>query len=105
MDRAQELSAIVAQALDQAAHGVAIFTAEDDLIGSEIVFVNDAFARMTGYAVDDLVGHSALLLMGLRPALEEVRTSLGARRDGPYFAVTRRTRSGPFGSPHSSSFL
>jgi PAS domain S-box-containing protein len=93
MDRAQDLSAIVAQALDQAAHGVAIFTADEDLVGSEIVFVNDAFAKMTGYAVDDLVGHSALLLMGLRPALEEVRTSLGARRDGPYFAVTRRTRS------------
>ncbi|CAN5924321.1 hypothetical protein BH11MYX4_BH11MYX4_52480 [soil metagenome] len=93
MDRANELSGIVAQALDQAAHAIAIFTAEEDLIGSEIVFVNDAFARMTGYAVDELVGHSALLLMGRRPALEEVRTSLGSRRDGPYFAVTRRTRS------------
>jgi PAS domain S-box-containing protein len=93
MDRTQELSGIVAQALDQAADAVAIFTADDDLVGSEIVFVNDAFARMTGYDPGDLVGHSALLLMGLRPALDDVRASLGARRSGPYFAVTRRTRS------------
>jgi PAS domain S-box-containing protein len=93
MDPSQALNGIVAQALAHAAEAVAIFTADEELVGSEIIFVNDAFLRMTGYRRDELVGHSALLLMGLRPALQDVRASLGARRAGPYFAVTRRTRS------------
>jgi PAS domain S-box-containing protein len=93
MDRDQELSGIAAQALGQAADAVAIFTAHEDPVGSEIVFVNHAFAQMTGYRVEDLVGHSALLLMGRRPGLEDVRSSLGAQRSGPHFAVTRRVRS------------
>ena len=63
--------------------GLAIFIAEDEPIGSPILYVNEAFVRMSGYTAEQLVGHSALLLAGAKPD----RTQLNAAR-----AVVERGR-------------
>ena len=61
------------------AAGIAIFVVDDEPIGSRILYVNDAFARMSGYTSEQLVGHSALLLAGARPCREDLETALAAQ--------------------------
>ncbi len=86
------IASAVRAALEPSADAVAIFTAEEELVGSEIVFVNDAFVGMTGIAAEELIGHSALLLVGSRPTLEDVRASVGVRATDPYVAAATRWR-------------
>jgi PAS domain S-box-containing protein len=71
---------------------MAIFIHDEEPIASRIVYVNDAFVRMTGYTVDELVGHSALLLAGARPKLENIRAAKSAPKNRPYVAIERKAR-------------
>lgn len=76
--------------------GIAIFIVDDEPIGSEIVYVNHAFAKMSGYAAEQLVGHSALLLAGARPNRERVTAAMFSRK--PYRMRDRKVR--PDGSAY-----
>lgn len=61
------------------AAGIAIFVVDEEPIGSRILYVNDAFVRMSGYTSEQLVGHSALLLAGARPRRENLETALASQ--------------------------
>jgi PAS domain S-box-containing protein len=71
---------------------IAIFVADDEPIASRIVYVNDAFVRMTGYTPDQLIGHSALLLAGARPKVEDLRAAIEALKNRAYVAIERKAR-------------
>jgi PAS domain S-box-containing protein len=96
---AAELSPFLRAALDQTFDAIAIFTADDWPVGSRIVYVNPAFVRLSGFTHDQLVGHSALLLAGARPALSHVKDLAAAAENEVFHAVTRKAR------PDGSSYL
>lgn len=78
---------------ERAGTGIAIFVASDEPIGARIVYVNDAFTRMTGYTSDQLVNHSAMLLAGARPRPEQLDAVQAVPRDGrPYVGVEEKAR-------------
>lgn len=60
------------------AAGIAIFVVDEEPIASRILYVNDAFVRMSGYAAEQLVGHSALLLLGARPSRDGLDTAVAS---------------------------
>ena len=76
--------------------GIAIFVVDDEPIASRILYVNEAFARMSGYTSEQLVGHSALLLAGARPRREDLEAAIAARF--PYARAETKTR--PDGSTY-----
>jgi PAS domain S-box-containing protein len=92
------LAPILANAFDGSTEGIAIFTADDWPYGSRIVYVNDAFARSSGYAKDALVGHSSLLLAGSRPDLDHVRDTMERFDRLPFVTSTKKHR--PDGSTY-----
>ena len=98
-DPAGDLSPFLRSALDQTFDAIAIFTADDWPIGSRIVYVNPAFVRLSGFSREQLVGHSALLLAGARPALKHVRDLGAAGENEVVYAVTRKAR------PDGSSYV
>jgi len=61
------IASLAHQALDGSTEPVAIYTAEPWVIASTIVYVNEAFASLSGFGREYFVGHSALLLAGARP--------------------------------------
>lgn len=65
-------TALALSFLEQARDAVAIFTVEESLFTSRIVFTNRAMRRRLGVSEDRLVGHGAALLLGARPSEEEV---------------------------------
>lgn len=80
--------------------GIAIFIADEEPVGSRILYVNAAFLEMSGYTADQLVGHSAILLAGARPSLEAARAAFQVRRGRPYVARERKFR--PDGSSYEA---
>ncbi|MFC7407594.1 EAL domain-containing protein [Hydrogenophaga atypica] len=63
---------------------------------SRIVFVNQAFVRHTGFAIDELVGHSPRVLHGARTdpdAVARIRRAL-AQRQAVRVDITYHTRTG-----------
>jgi PAS domain S-box-containing protein len=78
--------------------GLAIFIVDEEPIGSEIVYVNHAFARMSGYTPDQLIGHSALLLAGARPNRDALAKAMKQARERPFLATERKFR--PDGSTY-----
>ena len=78
---------------------VAIFVEDEEPIASRIVYVNEAFERMSGYTAAQLVGHSALLLAGASPSGYALRAAREAKKSGrPYTAIERKKR--PDGSTY-----
>ena len=53
-------------AVEQAKEAVVITTAQLDLPGPEILYVNKAFCEMTGYAADEVLGRTPRILQGRR---------------------------------------
>jgi len=88
MRKQPEVSAyLLAAAVRHVKEAVLITTAELDLPGPEIVYVNEGFCQMTGYARDDLVGKTPRILQGPktdRSELDRLRRqlSLGEPFDG-----------------------
>jgi PAS domain S-box-containing protein len=78
--------------LDDAFDAAAIFTAADSPVAAQIVYVNDAHLRLSGYARDELVGHSSVLLAGAKPELEHVREIEQNGRRERFTGVTRKHR-------------
>lgn len=74
------------------AEGIAIFIADEEPVGSRILYVNAAFERMSGYTAEQLVGHSAMLLAGARPDRERAFVASTVRRGRPYVGRERKFR-------------
>ena len=102
LGRAEESLRLLDAATDQSAESVMITTADLDLPGPEILYVNPAFTRLTGYSADEAVGKTPRMLQGpktARPVLDQVRAKLAGggefhgsainyRKDGSEFVVS-----------------
>lgn len=92
---------MIRSAVENVQDAVVITNAEPDLPGPQILFVNAAFCRMTGYTPDQVVGRTPRILQGprsdrtmlnaVRKALHEALPFRGEminyRRDGSEFVV------------------
>ncbi|HKQ78043.1 MAG TPA: PAS domain S-box protein [Blastocatellia bacterium] len=99
--RADEQLRLLKAAIEQSSESVFITTSQLDWPGPQIVYVNSAFTKMTGYAFEDVVGKSPRILQGPKTDLavierlckncEEGRTFFGEainyRKDGSEFYV------------------
>jgi PAS domain S-box-containing protein len=102
LGRAEESLRLLDAATHQSAECVMITTADLDLPGPEILYVNPAFTRLTGYTAEEALGQTPRMLQGRktsRPVLDEVRSKLGRgdqfsgeainyRKDGSEFVVS-----------------
>jgi len=92
------LAPILRQALDGSAEAIAVYTAEDWVIASTIVYANRALCELSGYAEQHFIGHSALLLAGAKPdtsSLDSILPPAGVRE-----LVTRTRKQRPDGSAY-----
>lgn len=64
--QAREMLRLLDSALEQANLPVAVTTAPSKQAGSRFVFVNPAFARITGYLEDELLGREPQILYGAK---------------------------------------
>ena len=55
---------VLQAALDQAYNAVIVTEAQLDPPGPRIVYANPAFARQTGYAIEELIGQTPRILQG-----------------------------------------
>jgi PAS domain S-box-containing protein len=92
---------LLTTAMEQCEESVLITTAQLDLPGPEIIYINPAFTRMTGYSFDEVVGKTPRILQGpktdgsiisqLRKDCEEGKLSHGEiinyRKDGSEFNI------------------
>ena len=62
--QADERLRLLESAIEQTSEAVTITTADLDLPGPRIVFVNQAFTRMTGYEAAEVVGQTPRILQG-----------------------------------------
>lgn len=84
---------------DGAGCGIAILTLEPELVDCRVVYADQAMARISGYTLDQLRGHSAWLLAGARPSAAHLRAIESALHAGrPFVAIQRKTR------PHGSFY-
>ena len=60
----ERLNRVIDAAIDHVDEAVLITTAGLDLPGPEIVYVNDGFCRMTGYAAEEVLGKTPRILQG-----------------------------------------
>ena len=92
---------LLGSAVEQAMESILITDAEIDLPGPQIVFVNPAFTRMTGYSAEDVIGKTPRILQGPRThraVLDRLRnniqrgeefggTTINYRKDGSEFHI------------------
>lgn len=77
--RAEAPLPLLRAALEQANDAVVITTGELDWPGPQIVYVNQAFTRMTGYSAEEAIGQTPRILQGPatdRAVLRRTRTAL-----------------------------
>ena len=100
--RAAENLRLLKAVVQQSSESVMITTAEVDLPGPEIVFVNPAFTKVTGYTAEEALGKTPRILQGLkteRCVLDGVRARLisgeafqgetiNYRKDGSEFVIS-----------------
>lgn len=96
----EEETALLRSAVMAAGHAVLITRAAPiDLPGPEIIYVNEAFTRMTGFTPPEILGRSPRVLQGPgtdRVTLERIRQRL-ARGEGADETLLNYTREGrPF---------
>src|SRR5262245_6479194 len=98
---AEEQLRLVKTAIEQSTESVINTTSQLDPPGPQIVYVNPAFTKMTGYATQDVIGKTPRILQGpktdravlerLRKDCEEGRTFFGKtvnyRKDGSEFCL------------------
>jgi PAS domain S-box-containing protein len=63
-NRAEEQLRLLKTAIEQSNESVMIMTARLDPPGSQIVYVNPVFTKMTGYAPEDVIGKTPNILQG-----------------------------------------
>lgn len=102
--QAREMLRLLDSALEQANLPVAVTTAASKQAGSRFVFVNPAFARITGYPVEELLGREPRILYGAktkraildrqRELMTQGRSFVGElihyRKDGSQFFMESR---------------
>lgn len=94
-----DLESVLARAAQVSRSPMLITDAELDEPGPRIVWVNDAFERMTGYRAADVLGLTPRLLQGPatdRRVLEQLRRSLEQGRDFEGEAINYRADGTPF---------
>lgn len=71
----------------------------DNNENSTVIYINDAFTKMTGYLPEEVIGKSSLSFQGLHPDSEEtqkIKEAL-ARRESAEFEILNRKKNGePF---------
>jgi len=78
-DRSNEKLRLLASAVEHAEDSILITTTELERPGPEIVFVNSAFTKMTGYTAEEAIGQTPRILQGPktdRAVLERLRDNL-----------------------------
>ena len=86
LKRDERLARVINAAIDYVDEAVLITTTELDLPGPEIVYVNDGFCRMTGYAAEEVLGKTPRILQGPktdRAELDRLRRCLS--RGKPFY--------------------
>ena len=103
----EQLSKLLASALRDTSESVLITDASMELPGPNILYVNAAFTRMTGYEAHEVIGQSPRILHGPltdRPVMERLKADLCAgrpfegettnyRKDGTVFLMQWRISS------------
>jgi PAS domain S-box-containing protein len=82
--RSEEQLQLLATIVEQSTESVIITTAELDLPGPQIVYVNPAFTRMTGYSLEEVRGKTPRILQGPktdRAVLSRLRKDCGAGKN------------------------
>ncbi len=77
--RTEEMLRLLESAVQQANESILITTAELDYPGPQIVFVNPAFSKMTGYSSQEVIGKTPRILQGAktdRTILQQIRDQL-----------------------------
>lgn len=90
--------ALFAEAVHRAVDAVAVVVGGRTCV-PEVVFVNPAFATVTGYEPGDIVGHGVAGLIGEHTAREDHDRLVAALRDGEHLQremVLRRADGSPF---------
>ncbi len=64
LQRALESLRVLELGVNQASESIIITTAELELPGPQIIFVNDAFVRLTGYTAQEAIGNTPRMLQG-----------------------------------------
>ena len=68
----------------------------DNIENSTVIYVNDAFTKMTGYLPKEVIGKSSLLLQGLPSESEEIQKikEVLIRRESAEFEILNRKKNG-----------
>ncbi|MGB5831859.1 MAG: PAS domain-containing protein [Thiohalocapsa sp.] len=72
---------VLAQILDSCVNGVTL--SDPDLPDNPIVYANEVFVRMTGYAPDEIIGRNCRFLQADdrdQPAIDELCSAIAAKR-------------------------
>jgi PAS domain S-box-containing protein len=99
--RAADALRLVESAIEQANDAVLVMTAEHELTGPRVVFVNPAFTKLTGFTTEDAAGRSlravfppaeeSYAINSLYTAIREARPAIGEgtfrRRDASVYMV------------------
>jgi len=86
-------------AMEQSSESVIITTSEVSLPGPEIVYVNPAFTRLTGYSAEDVLGKTPRVMQGPkteRVILDDVRSKLFTGDEFHFEAVNYRKDGSDF---------
>ena len=97
--RTAERLRLLEAAMEQSNESIIITTATIDLPGPEIVFVNPAFTRTTGYSAQEVIGKTPRLLHGPktdRGILRGVRTQLEQGGEFSFEAINYRKDGSDF---------
>src|SRR5262245_7829836 len=81
--RADEQLRVLKTAIEQSSESVIITTSQLDWPGPQIVYVNSAFTKMTGYSLEDVIGKTPRILQGPktdRAVLDRLRKDLEGGR-------------------------
>lgn len=95
----EALLPVIRAALDQTRSAACITTAELDLPGPEIVYVNPAYCEMTGCQAEEVLGQTPRIMQGpltSRPVLDRLRSDLEAGRPFEGETVNYRSDGRPY---------
>lgn len=83
----EERLRLLESAMQQTSDSIIITTARKEHFASKIVYVNDAFTRMTGYTPEDVIGRLSVMLQGPKTDSTEWFRLEGDQVDGKTFHV------------------
>ncbi len=80
------------EVLDELPDAIAVFTAAEMPVDRQIVYVNEAFVRLSGYTAEQLLGRSPFLLAGAHPDFQYLGEIQRVATDDTVCAVKRKFR-------------